>query len=422
MKSTFWVLVETCSTIGFQFLSIVVLSRILTPRDYGVFGMMAIFIAIGNMLVDSGMGGALIKKRNATDTDYSTLFCFNLIVSLAFYALLFLSSNYVANIYGVAELSNCLRIYGLFIIISAVGIVQYVQMLKELRYQEIAIISIVANIIAFVITIYLANQGWGYWALIIQHLAFILLRVLGQFMVNHYIPTLSFSKQSFKEQFSFGGSILLSNLLSTIYGNITSTIIPKISTLTQNGYYVQAAKIQGVPVSILTMVSDKLIFPVISKQPTQEAILAKSRRLCHWGMLACCILVTTFLFCSRPLILLFLGEKWLPALPFLQVLFLAAYGVAFIVIERNIIKAIGRTSLILKIAFYKSIVGLSIIFLSSLWGIMGILWGFVISSIIVSLISACVIHKNTAYSAKQQLSDVRLSLFFPVISFIYVLL
>ena len=147
MRKYIWALVETGSTVVFQFLSVVILSRILSPSDYGMIGMMTIFITIGNIFVDAGMGSSLIKKIDADKTDYSTLFWFNLLVSLLLYSILYISAYFLSSFYEIKEFASCLRIYSLFIVISAFGVVQNTQLNKDLRFKEMAIISIISNLV-----------------------------------------------------------------------------------------------------------------------------------------------------------------------------------------------------------------------------------------------------------------------------------
>lgn len=405
MSKYIWALIDTASTILFQFLGVIILARILTPKDYGIIGMMAIFISIGNLLVDSGMGGALVKKKDPNDTDYHTLFCFNLIVSLLFYLILYLSSNAIASFYDTPILSRCIKVYGLFVVISSFGIVQNTRLIKELRFKELAFITIIAGVVGLITAIILAIKDYGFWALIIQQLVFIAIRVGLQTSVNRFKPKLQFSTDSFQEQFKFGGSILLSNIISTIYTNITSSIIPKISSVYQNGLYTQASKIQQVPITILTSVTDKVVFPLLTKMPNDAELLTKARSIVRLTTPIFYIAISLCVLLSKYIVLIILGEDWVMATPYLQILFISGYGICHHYMARNIMKATGNTSAILKCTTIKSIIGTIIVLYTMQYGIIYILWGFTISTYICSIVYAFYLKKVSKYKYCQQVTD-----------------
>lgn len=417
-----WAVIETGSTVFMQFLSLVILSRILNPSDYGVLGTMAIFIAVGDLLVDSGLGGALIKKNKPTRTDYSTLFVFNVSISIIVYLLIFLISKNYGAFYGNIELVKYLRVYGLFIVIASLGIVQLVRLTRELRFRDMALVTIVSNVVSFLVALILAKCDYGVWSLIFQQLTFIICRVLLFMFINRFIPNINFSWNSFKEQFNFGGSILGSNLLHVIYGNIVSNIIPKISTISENGLYLQASKIQGVPVNIMTTISDKVLFPVLSKIHDEDIWLKKSRKIlsrlsfCMYLVLTICILF------SQVLVYLLLGEQWQPASKYLSILLYAGYGTVIVCIIRNLIKSSGKTYALLKIESSKSVVGIILIVLVYRFGIMALLYSIVLTNLFAACYSVYCLSKISSYSTLAQLKDIGFALIMPISTLVYLFL
>lgn len=418
LKNYAWATVESVANTLFQFIALVVLTKFLTPSDYGVWGMMAIFIAVGNMLVDAGLGGALVKDKHPQRIDYNTLFCFNMLVSILFYLVLFFSANAISRFYGIQELVSYIRIYGLVIIISAFGIVQITQLVKELRFKELAFLAIIANIMGIGVAVVMAVKGFHVWCLVAQQVVTITVRVILSFLVCRYIPRIEFSKKSLKQQFGFGGSILFSNLISTVYNNIVSSIIPKIGTVAQNGYYMQAAKIQGVPQTITTNVVDKVVFPELSKMP-EDKMLHEARRLIRmiFPLVSLCFLVCICL--AKPLVLLVLGKQWLESVGYLKILLFGGFGSVYMYLARSLFKASGRTAIILKTTIIKSLIGLSIIALSSIWGVWGIVYGFVVISVVNSVVSSFYLKKCLDYPIKEQISDIKIGLFIIVIGVIY---
>lgn len=415
LKNYAWATVESVANTVLQFVALVILTKFLTPSDYGVWGMMAIFIAVGNLLVDSGLGGALVKDKNPERIDYNTLFCFNMIVSILFYLILFISANAIAGFYDVKELASYIRIYGLVIIISAFGIVQITQLVKELRFRELAILAIIGNVMGIGVAVIMALNGFRVWCLVAQQLVAMTVRVILSFVFCRYVPHVEFSKKSLKKQFGFGGSILISNMVGTIYGNIVSSIIPKIGTVAQNGYYLQAAKIKGVPQSILTSVVDKVVFPELSKK-SEEEMLPEGRRIIRmvFPVVSLCFLGCICL--AKPIVLIILGEQWVDTIGYLKILLFGGFGSVYMYLARSLYKASGKTSIILKTTIIKSLIGIAIIAVSTIWGVWGFIYGFVVISVVNSIISAVYLKKYLNYKYRKQLMDLKIGAIIIVIS------
>ena len=421
MIKYFWALIESGSTVVFQFLSIVILSRLLTPEDYGIIGMMTIFITVGNILIDSGMGGALIKKQDANKEDYSTLFWFNMLVSVGCYVVLYILSFVLSDFYNLPEFGSCLQVYGLSLIIAAFGVVQNTKLIKDLKFKQMAIIAFIANLFGLVVAIVMAYKGYGYWSLVAQQMVYIFVRVVLQVAVNRFVPQRMFSRKSFIEQFRFGGSLMVSNIVNVVYNNIISSIIPKVGTITQNGMYAQATKIQHVPVNIITSVTDKVLFPVLSKCDNSNHWLQSVRKSSKmivaiaFGALLLCIVF------SNIIVRIVLGEAWMEVVPYLKILLLAAFGIVYQYVARNILKSRGETSAILKAEVAKSVLGLVAIFISVRVGIMFMLWTYVAVSLGTSVIYAWLLKKQCSYSVQKQLADMIVPIIVMVCSFFVVL-
>lgn len=415
LKNYAWATVESAANTVLQFVALVILTKFLTPSDYGVWGMMAIFIAVGNMLVDSGLGGALVKDKHPERIDYNTLFCFNMLVSILFYFVLFFSANVISRFYKTEELALYIRIYGLVIIISAFGIVQITQLVKELRFRDLAILAIVANILGIGVAVIMAVKGFHVWCLVAQQLVAMTVRVLLSFVFCRYVPRVEFSRKSLKKQFGFGGSILFSNLIGTIYGNIVSSIIPKIGTVAQNGYYLQAAKLQGVPQTITTSVVDKVVFPELSKKIEAE-MLPEGRRIIRMVFPVVSLCFFGCICLAKPIVLITLGKQWVETIGYLKILLFGGFGSVYMYLARSLYKASGKTSIILKTTIIKSLVGLSIIALSTIWGVWGIVYGYVVISVVNSVVSSFYLKKYLDYPIKDQLLDLKYGLLVIIIS------
>jgi len=417
LKKFSWVFVETVSTVTFQFLSVVILARMLTPSDYGILGMMVIFIALGNMIVDSGMGSAVVKKEKVTQADYSTLFIYNFAVSSIIYLLLFSLTGFIADFYNAPELTTLIKVLSLVIVISAVGVVQNARLNRELKFKQLAIVAFVSNLGSLVLAVVLAGLGYGVWALVYQQLCLITLRVLLLFATTRFIPSLSFSAASFKYQFNFGVNILMSNILNTIFVNISSSIIPKIAGAVQNGYYVQASKLQNIPVSILTSITDKAMFPILAQYNDEELFKKNARMIIRYTAL---IAFPVIFFCSalsKQIVLLLLGNKWIASSVYLEIIFFAGIGICIQYYGKNLFKSFGDTRKVLHLEVIKTTIGLAILFISFNFGLIVLMFGIVIASIVSAFITMSYLRKYMKYPLKQHFSDLKEAFLLSVISY-----
>lgn len=417
LKKYFWTIFETISTVIFQFLSVIILARVLSPKDYGMLGIITIFIAIGNLLVDSGMGSAIVKKEKVTPNDYSTLFIFNLVISIILYLLFFGIAGLVAKYYAIHELITLIRTLSLVIFISALGVVQNTKLVKELKFKQLAIIALISNSISLITAIVLAFNGFGIWALVYQQITLLSIRVILLFYVNRFLPTLTFSLASFKYQFKFGINILFSNLLNTTYLNISTSIIPKIAGTLQNGYYVQANRLKQVPISIITSITDKAMFPILAQSNNIPELNARARQLVRYTTL---ISFPIIFFCSAlsgPIVYILLGNKWISSSPYLGILFFTGIGECIQYLGRNLLKSHGVTKKIFYLEIIKTTIGLTILIISSFWGILFLIYGIVSSSIILSFITMIYLNNYSDYKIKEQISDFKEPLFFSFIAY-----
>lgn len=411
LKSFSWVIVDNAFSLGIQFISTIILSRILTPHDYGIIGMVAIFIAISNMIIDSGMGGSLIKKDNVTDIDYSTLFVYNILVSILLYGILFIISDSVALFYNMESLSKVIKSLSLVIVINAFSIVQNISLVKQLHFKKLALCSVAANSMSLIVAIVFAIHGFGVWALVYQQLTQALIRTILLYIADRTYPISMFSFLSFKEQFAFGVNLLISNLLNTFYSNINLSIIAKINTPTHTGFYLQAFKFQTLPNGLVNSVVDKAVFPILSKYKTKEEILLKYSEFTRYIT----IFVYPFIFVvsalSSNLIIVLFGSQWLVSGELLGILIFVGIGSTLQYLNRNMLKSLGNTEVILKIDTINLLLSFLIIFIVASRGVYYIAIGVVISSFIGACVQSFVICKTVRFSLKKQIKNVSTSIF-----------
>ena len=381
-----WNVVSQFGQSGITFLSTIILARLLTPADFGIIGIVTIFIAFSQMMVDSEMGGALLRKKEVSRTDYSTLFYYNLAVSFLLYGILYFSSPLLADFYDRPQLTDVVRVISLTIIIHAFRVVQRIMIFRDLKFKIYAVINVISGIISLAVAIWMAHKGYGYWSLVWQQIVLALCHVVFLEIYNRFIPSLTFSKESFRYQFSFGISLFGSDTVRTLANNISTNIIAKITTLQFTGYYTQVSRITNFCQSTCTSLMDQSIFPMLAKFEDVTKIRATYHKMLRLLILALVGVSAIFIIFSNQIISITLGEKWLAATGIFQVLSLTICPASIQVLCRNILKTLGTTKKILYLETIKSVIVIALLLAASLLGLNAVIW-----SLVISQTAACII-------------------------------
>lgn len=413
-RGVIWTLINRISVVGMQFIAMIVLARFITPSDFAVMGIATFFISISQTLLDSGMGGSLLRKQNIEDIDYSTLFIYNMGVGLAIYSLLLILAKPLAFFYNDDELSLIISVIGLSVVVSAFGKIQNIILFRELKFKEISIISIISSFIALLTAVILAIRGYGVWALVMQNLISSTLIVLLQFFCNRYFPRLEFSVLSFKEQWSYGSHLLYSHLLNTVYQNIFLMIFPKISSYSFSGLYAQANKIQQLPSNIINTVIQGSAFPVLAKIDDEKLFIQANKQFTRNTYIVSFTILFAISIFSKQIIVILLGNKWIEAAPMLSILSIGSIGVIVSMMVRNTLKSMGVTSNIFKIEAVKSIIGIIVLVITFFLGDYCILVGIVVTNYLSCFVAVYYLSKVSRFTVKEQLKDFFVSLL-PVI-------
>lgn len=393
------------SILSVQLVSTITLARLLKPSDYALIGMLSIFISISDMIVDSGMGGSLIKKKEATLTDYSTLFIYNLFVSILLYAILYSVAPLISTFYNKPILTQLVRVISLSIVINALSRVQYIKLLKSLNYKVIAFSTFFANIISLGISIFFALKGYGAWSLVLQLVITSILITTCYTLYNKFFPKLIFSKESFKEQFKFGIYLLGSNIVMSISENIHSNVLAKLVPLNITGYFVQANKIKTLPVNIFRSVIDNTLFPVFSKIIDKELFSFEYKKLSIQLYSIIFPLLTLLIFLSNQIIVILLGNQWKQSGWMLSILLIGVAPLCVQIICRNALKSLGITRQIFYNEFLKVILSVLALIISYKLGIRAIIIGMVVAQLISTLFIMNLVGKKIKYTFIAQLQD-----------------
>lgn len=387
VKSVVWSAVERFSVQAIQFVITIILARLVAPSEFGLIAMLAIFIAIAQSFVDSGFSSALVQKKNRTETDFSTVFYFNLAISILVYIVLFISAPYIALYYREPLLELICKWMGLSLIIQGLSVVQIAKLTVLLDFKTQAKASLIAVIISGLFGVSLAYYGYGVWALVVQSL---LNNLLGTFLLwvfARWIPKFIFSWHSLKTLFLFGSKLLLSGLLSTIYMNLYTLVIGRKYSAMDVGYYNQASLTARFPSVSLMAIISRAIYPIQCEIQDENELLYSS--FIQYLRMSCYIIFPIMIgiaVIAKPLVLVVLTDKWLPMSDLLSVLCVAYMWIPIMVLNNQILNVKGRSDYFLKSEIIKKIAGILILFVTIPFGVAVICVGIFVYNVLDMII------------------------------------
>lgn len=388
-----------------------ILARVLLPEEFGYIGMIAIFVSVGNALLKGGLTQSLIRSKNLEEDDYSTVFYYNLGASILIYAIIYLAAPFVSSFYGYTILTPIIRWYCLCFILFAFSAVQEAKLTKEMNFKIQTIISIPSVIIGGIVGIAMAYMGYGVWSIVWNQLITALVRSIQLWIYSKWSPGLIFNFVKFKEHLKFGYKITLSSLLENIFSNLYVIIIGKYFSAGQVGFYTRADSMKNLPVNNITLALTKVTYPLFSEiQYDNERLKRVYKQLMKMSIYVVAPIMIFLIILAEPVFTFLFTEKWLPAVPYFQILCIS--GILFPIqgYNANVLLVKGKSDTFLKLtAFNKFLLVLGII-IGLQFGIIGLLYAQVILSVITFFIYAYHTDKAIGYSAIQQLLDI-----FPII-------
>lgn len=365
-----WTGLDKLASYAIQFVISIVIARLLMPSDFGIIGMLSIFIAIAQTFLDSGFANALIQKKGRTEVDYATVFYFNVAISIVLYLMFYFSAPFIASFYDIPVLTDVTRVVGLSLVINGLVIVQTAKLSIELNFRLQAIASIVSVLISGLIGLWLAYTGWGVWALVYQTVSQSIIRALILWGFAKWKPLLVFSFESFRQLFSFGSKLLVSGLINTIYTNIYTLVIGKAFSAAEVGFFNQGNHFSRFPMQVVQDVVLKVNYPILSElQDENERLIHAYKKLLRTPMFILFPIMIGICAVASPLIEVLLGEKWLPCVPVLQVLCVGYMFTPLTTINLNLLYVKGRSDLVLKLEFIKKPIAFLILFTSIPFGL-----------------------------------------------------
>ena len=413
-----WTAVQNYSSMIIQFISGIVLARLLTPYDYGCIGMLAIFMLLAQTFIEGGFGSALIQKKQPSQEDYSTIFWWNLFMALLMYVILFASAPDISRFYNIPLLCSVLRVQGLVLFIYAFNIVQRNLLRKSLNFKLISIVTIITAIISLVITILMAYHGYGVWSLVAHNLVNAIIPAFLFWFTIKWRPLKTFSWKSFKELFDFGFYMFLTHLINTFCSKLQGLLIGKLYSPATLGYYSKASTTENLASHSISSVMNQVTYPLYAKvQDNKPAMANMIKRLTMTISFFSFPMMMILLLTAKPIFMLLYSERWLPSVPYFQVLCIVGLSSCLMGVNTQPIAAIGKSKTMFLWTLAKRSVGLlfmvgGLVF----FGMKGFLVGVIIYNWFCYLVNIGLVSKHIGYKWTQQLQDLTPIIFATFIS------
>ena len=394
VKGVVWSSVERFSVQGVQFLVMLVIARILDPKDYGLVGMLAIFLSISQTLVDSGFSQALIRKQDRTDMDCSTVFYFNIVISFILYIIFYLIAPWISNFFHELQLTELMRVLSVVVFINSFAVVQRARLSAKINFKTLAKASFFAAIVSGIAGIYMAYHEYGVWTLVYQQILTAVINTIVLWILSPWRPKLMFSTESFRSLFAFGSKLMASGLLDTLYKNLYQLIIGRYFSATSLGFYSRAHHFSELPSSNITGILQRVTYPVLCTiQGDDDRLRENYRKLLKLSAFIIFPLMSLLAGISYPLVEFFLGGKWLFAASLLIPLCFGMMWHPIHAINLNLLQVKGRTDLFLKLEIIKKVISVLLIAITIPFGVLAMCY----MSILISVICLFV---NTYYTGK----------------------
>lgn len=412
LSGFFWTFSERFLLKGVGFIVSIVLTRILLPEDFGLLGMIYLFTGIATVLINSGLTHSLIRSKELEQQDYSTVFLANLAIALGVYGILFLTAPYIAQFYEQDRLTDIIRIYCLILVFDSFSIVPRTRLTIALNFKRQMLIALPALLISSALSVYLAYAGYGVWALIYGPLSYSFLQALQYWLFIPWRPIGPFSQERLKKHWGFGYKLTLSGLINIGFNNIYYVVIGKLFRLDQVGYYQRANTLKELPVSNLSMVLDKITFPLFSKiQNEGGALKGAYKQVMSLILFVFAPFIAIAIVVAEPVVVILYTEKWIMLVPYLKILLLASVLEPIKVYHVNIMKIKGRSDQVLLATALTRGISLIFIIIAAFYGIMALLWTQVATAVVAYLVYARMSGSHIDYPTTEQIRDLLPSLF-----------
>ena len=421
-KSFSWSILNQLSNQIVGFIVSIILARILFPKDFGVIGMITIFITLSRTLLDGGLASSLIRNKDVTQADYSTVFFTNIVAAILLYVLLFFTAPLIACFFGEPIFVNLLRVYGIVLLMGSLSIIQSVRLKKNLDFKTQFVLLIPSLIISAIVSIWMAYNGFGVWSLVWKEIIFSGVASVQLWIYAKWRPSFVFDKKLFKYHFIFGSKLLLTDILSKFFNEVYKIVIGKYFSATQLGLFTRAKSMEELPNGIIFNSINRVMYPLLSNVNDDDERLKRIYRqiitTVHYLVVPILVLIAIL---AKHLFVFLLTEKWIEAVPYFQILIIAALLSPMQQYMLNICKVKGRSDLVLKLSTIQYI-SLAVGLLPAIWfGIFGLLWSIVAVTAVMVVITARFAGRLIGYTIKEQILDIYQPYLLSIISAIVLL-
>jgi len=402
-----WSFLDNFVVQGVSFVTGIILARLLSPHEFGLVGMVAIFMALGQSFADSGFTQALIRKKECTQADYSTVFFFNVLVGVTWYLLLLVSAGSIADFFSQPELASLVPVLGLGVVVNAFSIIQKARLTKRIDFKLQTRVSAISSILSGIVAVVLAFQGFGVWSLVILALVKNTLNTLFLWLWNQWTPSLVFDLASFKELFGFGSKLLFVGLIDTTYRNIYLMVIGKFFSAADLGFYTRADQFKQLPSQNLTTVVQRVSYPVLSSIRGDVSVLkAAYKKLIKSTMLISFVLMIGLAAVAEPMVVTLIGEQWLVSAEYLQLLCFGGMFYPLHALNLNMLQVEGRTDLFLRLEIIKKALAVPVIIIGINFGIKVMIMAMIGNGLIALYLNSYWSGRFIGYSMLEQIKDI----------------
>lgn len=416
-RGVLWAGIDRFGIVLLQFVINLVLARLLTPGDFGCISMILIFVAVSQTLIDGGFGAALIQKIDATQRDYSTIFYWNALFSVGLYLIIYASAPSVSTFFRMPLLEDMLRVLGIVIIINSLSLVQRTILRKAINFKVIAIVDIISYSASALVAIYLAHHDFGAWSIVGMQLSIASISTILLWVLSKWRPNLTFSFNSLKSLFSYGGFLLIASIMQDVCTHIQGVVIGRRFSAAETGLYSQAKKMDEVASMTLPAVFCQVLFPIYSEKQNNiselRSMLSQNMKMISFIIFP---LMMLLIIVAKPLFILLYGDQWIDAVPYFQILCIEGFFSALYNFNYYAVAAVGKSKALFYWGCYKWGVLLVLLLIGASFSMLGVLIAMVISNINIYLTNALLAQRYVGYRLGQQIVDVVPTLLTTIIS------
>lgn len=406
VRGVLWNTIEKFFVQGVSFVLGIILARLLSPSDYGLIGMLTVFLAVSGQFIDGGLYNALVQKKECKEIDYSTVFVINMTMAIVIYMILFFTAPLIAGFYNEPLLTDLTRVIGINFILGAFNTVQRAKLNKAVDFKSLAKINVTSTILSGTVGVFMAFTGLGVWALVGQRITSTIVNLFLLPLFSKWKLSIKFSKKSFHKLFGYGSKLMVTGLYSILINNISTLFIGKTYNSAQLGYYTKGLGYPNLIANIVYGVLGSVTFPVLSSLQDDKEHLIRVYKKCLFLIALVVFPVMVLLaLLAKPLVLILLTEKWLPCVVFLQITCFAKLFYPLSALNMNILNAVGRSDLFMKLDFSKAPLILGTLAITIPISVEAIVWGNLFTAFVCFFINAYLPGKMFGYGAWKQIKD-----------------